>query len=67
LVGVATAAPELVDDLDYASRARLHNDRTIIDISVAVSGSMILRGHFVVGHAAFRQYRADTEIFAIAI
>jgi hypothetical protein len=58
---------ELFDNLDYASRARVHNDRMIVHISVAVCRSMILRGHFIVSHTTFRQYRTNPEVIAVTI
>ena len=66
-VGFPVGVLELFDNLDDASRARVHYDRTIVNIGVAVGRSMILRGQLVVSHPTFRQYRTNPDVFTVMI
>jgi hypothetical protein len=58
---------ELLDDLDYAARAGVNQNRSIVDNCVAIFANTILLRNLVVGDACFRKYCAHPYITFVAI
>jgi hypothetical protein len=57
----------LLDDLDYAVRTGVNQDRSIVDHRVAVFADTILLRNFIVGHAFLRKHCAHPDIAFVAV
>jgi hypothetical protein len=58
---------ELLDHLDYASRARLNQHRSIVDDRIPIIANAVLGRNIVVSDACFRKDRAYPYIAFVAI
>jgi hypothetical protein len=57
----------LLDHLDYASRSRINEHRSIIHNRIAIIANAVFRRNIIVGDACFRKYRAYSHIAFVAI
>jgi hypothetical protein len=57
----------LLDDLDYAARAGVNQNRSIIDDRVAIFANTVFWWNFIVGDARFRKYCAHPHITFVAV
>jgi hypothetical protein len=71
VMGIERAAEiEKAASLNYVHhppRAWFHQDRSIVNNCVAITGNMVLLRHIVVADAAFRKYGTDANLFLMPI
>jgi hypothetical protein len=56
----------LLDHLDYASRARINQYRSIVYDCIAIIANTVFRWNIIVGDARFRKDRAETWLIDVS-
>jgi hypothetical protein len=55
-------SPPLIDDLNYASHARLYDNGVLVHVGITIAGRMVHRRNFVIGDTTFRQHDTSTKL-----
>ncbi len=57
----------LLDDLDDTAAMRFDQNRAAVYDGISMFSNAVFRRHVVIGHALFRQDRADPDILAVLV
>src|ERR1700679_1009227 len=57
----------LLHPLDYASRARINQHRSIVDDRISIIANTVLRRNIIIGDARFRKHRACSYIAFVTV